>query len=99
LCAAKDLFTAGRAEFLRSKCPEFKRGIVSVKYDEYHRNADDCLQMALTVTSNGYRVSWLKLAQAWLQMIPPDQLKSARETHQAIIRLRATHANDLKSSH
>jgi hypothetical protein len=77
----------------------FGRGIVSVKYEEYHRNADDCLQMALTVSSDSYRVSWLKLAQAWLQMIPPDQLKSAKETHEAIVRLRATHGKDAKSSH
>ena len=80
-------------------CTEFGRGIVSVKYEEYRRNADDCLQMALTVSSDRYRASWLKLAQAWLQMIPPDQLKSAKETYEAIVHLRATHAKDLKSSH
>ncbi len=72
---------------------------MSAKYDEYHRNADDCLQMALTVMSDSYRVSWLKLAQAWLQMIPPDQLKSAKETYEAIVRLRTTHGKDTKSSH
>jgi len=80
-------------------CTEFGRGIVSVKYEEYRRNADDCLQMALTVSSDSYRVSWLKLAQAWLQMIPADQLKTAKETYEAIVHLRATHAKDLKSSH
>ena len=72
---------------------------MSVKYDEYHRNADDCLQMALTVSSDSYRASWLKLAQAWLQMIPADQLKSAKETCEAIVRLRAAHGKDLSSSH
>ena len=72
---------------------------MSVKYDEYQRNADDCLQMALTVSSDRYRASWLKLAQAWLQMIPSDQLKSAKETYEAIIRLRTTHGKDLNSSH
>jgi len=72
---------------------------VSVKYDEYHRNADHCLQMALTVPSESYRVSWLKLAQAWLQMIPSDQLKTAKETYEAIIRLRAANGKDVKSSH
>ena len=75
------------------------RVVVSVKFEEYHRNADDCLQMALTVSSDSYRVSWLKLAQAWLQMIPADQLKSATETREAIVRLRVTHAKELKSSH
>ena len=72
---------------------------MSVKYDEYQRNADDCLQMALTVSSDRYRASWLKLAQAWLQMIPADQLKSAKETYEAIVRLRTTHGKDLNSSH
>ena len=72
---------------------------MSVKYEEYHRNADDCLQMALTVSSDRYRASWLKLAQAWLQMIPADELKSAKETYDAIIRLRTTHGKDQNSSH
>jgi len=72
---------------------------VSVKTEEYQRNADHCLQMALTVPNDNYRVSWLKLAQAWLQMIPADQLKSAKDTYDAIVRLRTTHAKDLKSTH
>jgi len=55
--------------------------------------------MALTVSSDRYRASWLKLAQAWLQMIPSDQLKSAKETYEAIVRLRTTHGKDLNSSH
>ena len=94
------LFAAGRAEFSALQMSRgFGRGIVSAKYEEYHRNADDCLQMALTVSSDRYRASWLKLAQAWLQMIPADQLKSANETYQAIIRLRATHGKDSESSH
>ena len=78
---------------------EFGRGIVSVKYEEYRRNADHCLQMALTVSSDSYRVSWLKLAQAWLQMIPADQLKTAKEAHEAIARLPATYGKDSKSPH
>jgi hypothetical protein len=78
---------------------ESGEGLVSVKYEEYRHNADHCLQMALTVSSDSYRVSWLKLAQAWLQMIPADQLKTAKETYEAIVHLRATHAKDLKSSH
>jgi hypothetical protein len=72
---------------------------VSGKYDEYHRNADDCLQMALTASSDIYRVSWLKLAQAWLQMIPADHLKIAKQTYESIVRLKATHGKDSKSSH
>ena len=72
---------------------------MSGKYDEYHRNADDCLQMALTASSDSYRVSWLKLAQAWLQMIPTDQLKLAKATYDSVVRLKATHGKDTKSSH
>jgi hypothetical protein len=72
---------------------------VSGKYDEYHRNADDCLQMALTASSDTYRVSWLKLAQAWLHMIPADQLKIAKQTYDSIVRLKATHRKDFKSPH
>ena len=72
---------------------------MSSKYDEYHRNADDCLQMALTASNDTYRVSWLKLAQAWLQMIPADHALIAKETFEAIVEAKATHRKDPKSSH
>jgi hypothetical protein len=48
---------------------------VSSKYEEYHRTADHCLQMALNAADDNYRASWLRLAQGWLQMIPSDQIK------------------------
>jgi hypothetical protein len=97
---AMDVFAAGRGGIFRFEYSKRSgRAIVSFKYEEYHRNADDCLQMALTVSSDHYRASWLRLAQAWLQMIPADQLKTAKETYQAIVRLRTASAKDLKSSH
>lgn len=72
---------------------------MSSKYDEYHRTADDCLQMALTASTDAYRVSWLKLAQAWLQMIPADQLKIAEWAYEDIVRAKATHGPNSSSSH
>ena len=50
---------------------------MSSRYDEYHRQADAALQMALTARNNEYRVSWLKVAEAWLRMIPQDEIKRA----------------------
>ena len=72
---------------------------MSSKYDHFHHNADDCLQMALVASSDGYRVSWLNLAQAWLQMIPPDQIKTAARTFDDAVRREATHGKDYDSSH
>jgi hypothetical protein len=72
---------------------------VSTKYDYFHRNADDCLQMALVASSDAYRVSWLKVAQAWLEMIPADQIEIATQTFDAAVRREATHGKDFDSSH
>ena len=72
---------------------------MSDKYDEYHRVADECLQLALTASTDAYRVSWLTLAHAWLQMIPADQVKLAEWAHENIVRAKATHGQDSKSSH
>ena len=55
--------------------------------------------MALTASNDLYRVSWLKLAQAWLQMIPADQILIAKQTFEAIVEVKATHRKDPKSSH
>jgi len=72
---------------------------VSVKYQEYHRAADHCLQMALNAADDAYRVSWLNLAQAWLQMIPPDHVKIAEWSFETVVRAKETHRRRSKASH
>jgi hypothetical protein len=49
--------------------------ISSARYAEYQQHADEAIQMALTAVTDNYRVWWLELAQSWLEMIPPDQIK------------------------
>jgi hypothetical protein len=39
---------------------------------EYRRNADDCRGKAAEATDQDDKVSWLKLADAWLHMLPPS---------------------------
>ena len=58
--------------------------------DRYQRAADHCLQMALNENEDRRRVSWLNLAQGWLQMIPPDPIN---------IRISPAIANGKKPSH
>jgi len=62
---------------------------VSIKYEEYHRAADHCLQMALNAPNANHRASWLKLAQGWLQMIPADQVKIDKWTLDAVRRAKS----------
>jgi len=62
---------------------------LSSKYQEYHRAADHCLQMALNAANDQYRVSWLKLAQGWLQMIPSDLVKIDEWTLDAVRRAKS----------
>jgi hypothetical protein len=42
------------------------------KYEEYQRNADVCVRLSQT-SNEKFRPAWLKLAQAWMGMIPPEQ--------------------------
>ena len=44
-------------------------------YEHYQHEADDALQMALAARTDDYRASWLRVAAAWLQMIPMDKIK------------------------
>ena len=41
------------------------------KFEEYRRNADDCRRKAADTDDSDDKTSWLKLADAWLQMLPP----------------------------
>jgi hypothetical protein len=72
---------------------------VSVRYEEYHRAADHCLQMALNAATDAYRASWLKLAQAWLQMIPPDQIRIAEWSLDAVVQAKGSGAKGPGSTH
>ena len=69
------------------------------KYDEYHRNADYCLQMALSASNDEYRASWLGVAQSWLQMIPPDRIKNAEQIFEEHLRVHGTGQDGSTSSH
>lgn len=42
------------------------------KYEEYQSNADACIRMSRTTANERFQASWLKLAEAWLHMIPSD---------------------------
>ena len=41
------------------------------RLEEYRRSADDCRGKAAEATNQNDKVSWLKLADAWLHMLPP----------------------------
>jgi hypothetical protein len=43
------------------------------RFEEYRRNADDCRSKAADATDEDDKWSWLKLADAWLQMLPAPQ--------------------------
>jgi hypothetical protein len=43
------------------------------KYDEYSRNAQVCVRMSKTTSNPDFKESWLKLAEAWMGMIPSQQ--------------------------
>ncbi len=47
------------------------------KIEEYRRNADACRSKAENTADMDDKMSWLKLADAWLQMLPPTQSVSA----------------------
>ena len=41
------------------------------KFEEYRRNPDDCRRKAEDTDDTDDKTSWLKLADAWLQILPP----------------------------
>ena len=46
--------------------------VLKNRLEEYRRHADECRGKAAQATDAGDKVSWLKLADAWLQMLPPS---------------------------
>jgi hypothetical protein len=51
--------------------------VPAIRFEEYRRNADECRGKAETATDRDDKMSWLKLADAWLQMLPPAHAPSA----------------------
>jgi uncharacterized protein DUF6894 len=47
------------------------------KFEEYRRNADNCRSKAENTADPDDKMSWLKLADAWLQMLPATHSASA----------------------
>ena len=47
------------------------------KFEEYRRNADDCRRKAEDTADADDKNSWLKLADAWLQMLPLTHVGAA----------------------
>jgi hypothetical protein len=47
------------------------------RIEEYRRNADSCRGMAEKTDDPEDKTSWLKLAEAWLHMLPPREAASA----------------------
>ena len=46
------------------------------KAEEYRRSADECRRKAEDTANIDDKMSWLKLADAWLQMLPPGHAAS-----------------------
>jgi hypothetical protein len=44
--------------------------VAANKLEEYRRYADECRRKAENTTDPDDKMSWLKLADAWLQMLP-----------------------------
>src|SRR5258706_14404447 len=76
----------------------FGLGVVSDKSEEYRRNAMVCESMSHTTSSENIRASWLRLAESWLRMIPPDS-PFANDAFDATIRSRGLRQTDSKRSH
>ena len=46
------------------------------RFEEYRRHADECRGKAENTVDPDDKMSWLKLADAWLQMLPPTHSPS-----------------------
>lgn len=68
------------------------------KHEEYRRNAMVCERMSHTARSEELRGSWLKLAEAWLRMIPHED-ETADESFDLAARATATGQEYRRRSH
>ena len=55
---------------------EPEKVVSSDRLEEYRRNADECRAKAENAADPDDKMSWLKLATAWLQMLPATQSSS-----------------------
>jgi len=74
-------------------------GPMDTKYDEHRRNALVCLRLSHTTSKVAFRESWLKLAQAWMAMIPPDDSGTTEAGFEDQARDIGTGQKDSVSSH
>lgn len=75
LAAVPVLASLPRAVVGLLKYPE--KTIPKDRLEEYRRSADDCRHKAETATDTDDKISWLRLADAWLHMLPPGLAASA----------------------
>jgi hypothetical protein len=69
------------------------------KHDEYLHYAEACLREAKNAGSDAPRESWLRLAQQWLEMIPPDKAQELRAAFEKIAREKGTGQDQSDRSH
>jgi hypothetical protein len=69
------------------------------KHDEYRHYAEACLSEARGAVANATRESWLRLAQGWLELIPPDKAQELRTTFEAAVREHGTGQDQSNLSH
>jgi hypothetical protein len=55
------------------------KAVPADRFEEYRRNADGCRHMAENASDPEDKVSWLKLADAWLHMLPRSETASAQQ--------------------
>lgn len=53
-----------------------RKVVPAERLEEYRRNADQCRANAENTAEDDDKMSWLKLADAWLQMLPPTHAPS-----------------------
>jgi hypothetical protein len=55
--------------------------IPAKRFEEYRRNADECRHKAESTVDPDDKMSWLNLADAWLQMLPSTHSLSGDHAH------------------
>ena len=71
---------------------------VNSKYAEYVRNANVCVRLSKTTSNEEFRESWLRLAQSWMEMVPPEADCDV-QTFEASAKAQGTHQTDSTVSH
>lgn len=69
------------------------------RYDEYQRQADECVEMSRKSLNEERCSSWLKLAGEWLRMIPPDHDQTSEQRFREDVRASGTGQMNSTASH